>query len=107
MGTRVMIHGDQVMMLYDRQHAATYLRRMAAVAPEAAFALDAAAALYDQVVAEAESVWLWGHSMGPEVHGPLARPDVRWEIARHVRAAREKEARAVEQVERALAALQG
>ena len=49
MGVRVMIYGDQCVMLEERREAARFLRRMKAVAPEAAAHLEDAAALYDQV----------------------------------------------------------
>lgn len=104
LGTRAMVHGDQTTMLMERSHAARYLRSMVDVAPEAAEHLEAAAALYDQV-AETPGVWLWGHSMGPEVGQALVEGSVRRGIAAQIRAVGEKEARAVEQVERALAAL--
>ncbi len=104
LSTRVMVHGDQTMMLMERAHAAAYLRSMVEVAPEAAECLKAAADLYAEV-AETPGIWLWGHSMGVQVQQALADAATRRGIAAQIRAAREKEARAVEQVEKALKAM--
>ncbi len=105
MATRVMVHADQATMLYERRSAARYLRGMAAIAPEAAASLAAAAALYDETADELSGAWPWGDSMGTEVGRDLAVPSIRRDIARHVRVAKAKETRAVEHLERALAAL--
>lgn len=104
LSTRVMVHGDQTVMLEERRNAARYLHSVAQVAPEAAEHLNAAAALYVEV-AETPGIWLWGHNMGPEVQRALTDPRMRRGIARQIRVAREKEARAVEHLEKALAAL--
>ncbi len=105
LGVRTMVHGDQATMLEERRSAAKYLRGMAAVAPEVADELGAAATFYDETAGEMAGIWLWGESMGPEVGRGLADPAKRHGIAAHVRAAREKEVRAVEQLEKALAKL--
>ncbi len=105
LGTRVMVHGDQTVMLDERRSAAGYLRGMAGIAPEAAAHLESAAALYDQAAEQGAKVWLWGHEMGPEVGQALADPATRRGIARAIRAAGEIESRAVESLEKALAQL--
>lgn len=103
LATRVMVHGDQTVMLGERRHAAAYLRSMAPVAPEAAGALAAAAAMYDAVAAYEDRVWHWGASMGPEVGVALANSITRRQIAQAIRQAGAEEARAVAELERALA----
>ncbi len=105
LATRVMVHGDQAMMLDERHNAAGYLRSMAKVAPEAGEHLKAAAALYDQVADHMPAIWLWGHSMGPEVGQAMVDRATRVGIARGIRAAGEVEARGVEALEKALAIL--
>jgi hypothetical protein len=105
--TRVMVHGDQAMMLEDRRSAARYLRGMVEKAPEAAEDLNAAAGLYDQVVDQMGGLWLWGSNMGPEVGQALVDRETRCGISRHIRAARDFEARAVQRVEKALKTLNG
>ena len=104
LGLRAVLHGDQTVMLEERRNAARYLRSMVEVAPEAAGYLKAAAALYDEVP-NTPGIWLWGCNIGPEVGQALADAETRKGIAAQIRAAREKEAAAVEQVEKALAAL--
>ncbi len=105
LATRVMVHGDQAVMLEERRNAAAYLRSMVEVAPEAAESLTAAAACYDQVVDLMPVVWLWGGNMGPEVGQALVDRQTRQGIAKAIRAAGEKEAQAVGHLEKALAAL--
>ena len=105
LGTRIMVHGDQCTMLYERRHAAAYLRKMMAVAPEAAVPLTAAAALYDAASALGEKLWPWGYDMGPEAQQGLAVAATRRELAGHIRAAGAKEAEAVEHLEAALTRL--
>ncbi len=107
LGVRVMVHGDQTVMLDERRNAARYLRSMVEVAPEAGDHLNAAATLYDQVADQVGRVWLWGHSMGPEVGQALVDPNIRKGIAQGIRTAREKEARAVAYLAQALATLKG
>lgn len=102
LGTRVMVHGDQAVMLYERANAAGYLRSMVEAAPEAAAELKAAAALYDEVVKLGPKVWPWGHDMGPATQQALADPKARREIAQAVRRAGGIETRAVEHLEKAL-----
>jgi len=108
LGTRTMVHGDQCVMLEERHSAAKYLRLMVgAITPgdaarEALDELEAAAALYDEVADLGGSIWLWGSDMTPEVGKALADAETRREIARHVRLARETEAKAVEHLEAAV-----
>jgi hypothetical protein len=101
---RVMVHGDQCVMLEERRDAAKFLRRMAQVAPEVAEELNAAAARYDQVADQGGKTWPWGEryaDVGPDLADPAARRT----LAAAVRTAREKEAEAVGHLERALAKL--
>jgi hypothetical protein len=106
LGTRVMVHGDQTVMLEERHSAARYLRQMAKNVPAAAAEhLNAAAALYDQVADRVSDVWLWGASMGQDAQQGLADPQNRRAFAGHLRAAKAQEAQAVEHLERALAEL--
>ncbi|MFB3820358.1 MAG: hypothetical protein ACE147_22095, partial [Candidatus Methylomirabilales bacterium] len=104
---RVMVHGDQCTMLWERTYGASYLRGAAAAAPEAAEALNAAAELYTQVAGRGTAVWPWGHSRGPDTQRGLADRATRREIARQVRLAAQEEARAVGHLEKALALLKG
>ncbi len=102
LATRVMVHGDQAVMLEERTNAARYLRQAAALLPEASEALESAAAHYERVAGEMSGIWLWGADMGPRVAHALISPATRRGIARRIRLARDSEARAVEQLERAL-----
>ncbi len=104
-GARVMIHGDQYVMVEERHEAARFLRRMKAVAPQAADHLEAAAALYNQVGDSVTLLWPWPIDPGAGVMQALADARTRRALARHVRAARDKEAEAVAHLERALAEL--
>jgi hypothetical protein len=104
--TRVMVYGDQVTMLYERHAAANYLRKMAAVADEAAGPLNAAATCYDAVADLSSPLWRWGHSDQGEVRRALLDPALRRELAGFIRSAKAWEAQAVEHLERALATLQ-
>ena len=107
MATRVMVHGDQATMLEERKNAARYLRRGIPLLPDAAEALKAAAAHYEGAAGEMGGIWLWGSDMGPRVAHALANSVTRREIARRIRLARDAEARAVEQLERALGDAKG
>jgi hypothetical protein len=107
LGTRIMVHGDQCVMLEERRNAAGFLRMMKPAAPEAADQLDAAAALYDRVANLGSRVWLWGYDMGPEAAKGLAEPAARLEIARAVREAGALEEQAAEALEGALTVLEG
>ena len=105
---RVMIHGDQSTMLYERCSAARYLRKMAEAVPEAAEPLTAAAALYDAVSAPgADKLWPWGYlaPSDPKAQQGIANAATRREMAGYIRAAKAKEAEAVGHLERALEAL--
>ncbi len=105
LGTRVMVHGDQTVMLEERHSTARYLRQMSRASPGVAEHLNAAAALYDQVADRVSNVWLWGASMGQDAQQGLADPQNRRAFAGHLRAAKAQEAQAVEHLERALAGL--
>jgi hypothetical protein len=105
---RVMIHGDQSTMLYERCSAARYLRRMAEAVPEVAEPLTAAAALYDAASAPgADKLWPPGYlaSGDPKAQQWIAHAATRRELAGHIRAARAREAEAVVHLDRALAEL--
>jgi hypothetical protein len=103
---RVMIHGDQSTMLYERCSAAGYLRKMAEVVTEAAGPLTAAAALYDAASAPgADKLWPWGY-LGPDdpkAQQGIANTATRREMAGYIREAQAKEAEAVEYLDAALA----
>jgi len=101
LGVRVMVHGDQTVMLHDRRPGAAYLRSMTDVAPGAADELLTAASLYDQV-ADTPGIWMWGHEMGEDVQDALAGRETRLGIAAQIRRAGETEAQAVAHVEAAL-----
>ena len=103
LGTRVMVHGDQCTMLYERHSAAKYLRAMAEAAPEATEALNAAATNYDTISAMVNKLWPWGHDMGPKAQQGIASAATRREIAGYIRAVRAKETEAVEHLEATLA----
>lgn len=105
LGTRVMVYGDQLTMLEERRSAAAYLRRMAPTAPGAVEPLQAAAALYQAAADQGAGMWPWGYSMGEDAQQGLADREARRTFAAQVRLARDKEGRAVAQLERALAAL--
>jgi len=104
LGWRVIIHGDQTVMLHDRRPGAAYLRSVADVGTEAAGEITAAAALYEQV-ADTEGIWMWGHEMGEDVQDALADRATRLGIAAQIRRAGELEAEAVAHVEAALGLL--
>ena len=105
MGVRVMIHGDQCVMLEERHEAARFLRRMQAVAPGAAAHLEDAAVLYDEVGDLVTPLWPWPIDPAAGAMQALADPRMRRELAGHVRAARDREAEAVAHLEQALADL--
>jgi hypothetical protein len=104
LATRVMVHGDQCCMLDDRRGAVGFLRQMAKEAPAAKADLLAAADLYEQAVGA--KTWPWGHEMGPAAQAGLADPQTRRTIAAEVRKARDAEAKAVELLEKAVAAME-
>lgn len=105
MGIRVMIYGDQCVMLEERHEAARFLRRMKAVAPQAAAHLENAAALYDAVGDMVTPLWPWPIDPGAGAMQALAEARTRRELAGYIRAAKVKEAQAVAHLERALAEL--
>jgi hypothetical protein len=92
------------MMLEERRSAAHFLRTMTSVAPEVSTPLQAAADLYDRVADEGKYVWPWTFDM-VQAKQFIADPAIRQDVARHVLAAGEIEAKAVEQLEKALATL--
>ena len=102
---RCMVYSDQVVMLKERQSAARYLRQMVRTAPEVAGHLNAAAAFYDQAGGLASTLWPWGGTTHHAAQQGLTDEEMRRELAGHVRAARAKEAQAVEHLEHALAEL--
>lgn len=104
MDTRHTVQTDQAVMTEERGNAARFLRMMTDAAPEAAEHLRAAAHLYEQVGQGAGPVYPWGKDWA---RPDLADPAVRREIAQHIRAAAEKETKAVEQLEAALKVLTG
>ena len=106
LATRVMIHGDQCVMLEERRDAAKFLRRMAKVAPEAAKELEAAAALYDAAADQGSVLWPWSMDLGMQVGDKLADPETRHAMAKAVRLAQQKEAGAVLHLEAAYKLLQ-
>jgi hypothetical protein len=105
MGIRVMVYGDQCVMLEERHEAARFLRRMKAAAPQAATHLEDAAALYDDAGDRVTPLWPWPIDPGAGAMQALSDACTRRELAGHVRAARTKEAQAVEHLQRALAEL--
>lgn len=107
LSTRLMVHGDQCVMLMERSSAAKYLRDMAHLGPEASDDLKAAADLYDAVSAECGKAWPWKSCdyNDQEVQKGLADPATRRDIARHIRIATDRETQAVEHLGHALAAL--
>ena len=105
MGTRVMIYGDQCVMVEERREAARFLRRMKAAVPQAATHLERAAALYDEVGDWVTPLWPWPIDPGAGAMQALADARTRRELAGHIRAARGKEAQAVEHLELALTVL--
>ena len=105
MGIRIMIYGDQCVMLDERHEGARFLRRMKAAAPEAASHLEDAAALYDEVGDRVTPLWPWPIDPHAGAMQALADARIRRELAGHVRAAKAKEAQAVEHLERALTEL--
>ena len=105
-------HGDALdgvrrsgLMVWERQTAARYLRRMAAIAPQAAGHLNAAAECYEKVGNLSEPLWPWGHTMPGGAKKALVDATVRRTMAAHVRSAKAAETQAVEHLEQALAAL--
>jgi len=102
---RRMVHGDQCIMLEERREAAKYLRRMAKVAPEVADDLTAAATLYDQTADQGGKLWPWRPDADADANRGLADPATRRDMAHAVRIAKERETRAVEQLEAAYAKL--
>jgi hypothetical protein len=106
MEQRAMVYGDQTTMLWERHEVAVFLRKAALSSAAAAEPLNAAAALYDQVSAAISAVWLWGFSSNNDAIPGLKDAAVRRQLAKAVRAARDKEIQAVAQLEKALSLLQ-
>ena len=105
LGVRVMVHGDQAVMLTERTNAAGFLRQAAGVLSEAAAPLQAAAELYGQAGDCVGRVWPFDHSMGPVTQQQLAQPSARREAAQAVREAGKLETTAVTHLQQALAIL--
>jgi hypothetical protein len=105
LGTRIMIHGDQCVMVEERHEAARFLRRMKGAVPQAADHLEDAAALYDQVGDQVTPLWPWPIDPGAGAMQALADAHTRRTLAGHVRAARDTEAKAVEHLDAALVLL--
>lgn len=106
LATRLMVHGDQCVMLGDRASAAAYLRNSAKLAPNAADDLLAAADLYAKVAGMMDGVWPWGDpDMGPERARAFADRDTRLKLAKVVREARNYEEKAVERLEKAVSTI--
>lgn len=104
--TRAMVYIDQLDMLCERAHAAAFLRSMVETAPEVADDLRGAADLY----AEVGSVsglrpWSCNDFNSEEVQQGLCGGTFRRDAARRVREAAKTETRAVEHLEKAVAAL--
>jgi hypothetical protein len=102
---RAMVHCDQCAMLYERHQAASYLRKMAHVVPEATAALHTAAALYDQAADQEPMLWRWPNWMAPEALQGMADVNSRRIFARAIRAAQAAEAQAVGFLEQALSTM--
>lgn len=105
LGTRIMVYGDQCVMLEERRHAARFLRRVKTVIPQAAEHLEKAAVLYDQVGDLITPLWPWPIDPGAGAMQALADAATRRKLAGHVREARAKEALAVEHLAQALQVL--
>jgi hypothetical protein len=103
--TRAMVHCDQCAMLHERGSAANFLRQMAMAVPEAAERLSAAAVRYEDTAACGAGLWRWGHWADATTQQEFAQADSRHKMAAVVRQARDKEALAVAELERALADL--
>jgi hypothetical protein len=102
--TRLMVHGDQAVMLEERRNAAGYLRKMIPAAPEAAEPLEAAAALYAEVGDLVSKVYPWA-PWHEAAFTALPDPKLRRELAGFVRQAKEKETLAVAYLQSALGCL--
>ena len=102
METRAMVHGDQAVMLHERNEAASFLRRMSEHAGPAADDLLAAADLYSQAAKAHYWPWKAQHWMAPEVAQGLQDRATRREIAAGVRRAGQFEGQAVGRLESAL-----
>lgn len=102
LGLRLMVHGDQCVMLWEREEADRFLRRAAEALPEAAGPLLTAAALYAQVKEISPRAWPWGDAMDAATARRLADPAARRAIAAAIREAALLETQAVEHLEEAL-----
>jgi len=107
MAVRVMVYGDQCLMLEARHEAARFLRRMKGVAPPRAAAyMEEAALLCDQVGDLGAPLWPWPIDPTAGAMQALVDPGTRRGLAALVRAARDKEVEAVAYLERALEVLE-
>ncbi len=106
MELRLMVHGDQCTMLWERFNAAAYLRKSLDLAPEAKSELTAASELFDRTAKQGEGLWPWSCDMSdPKALAGLAESNVRRPMAARVRELARLEEQAVEQLEKALAAM--
>lgn len=105
MGTRSMVQGDQCVMLVERHSAAGFLRAMAAEVPEVSEPLEEAARLYDEAADLVAQLWPWNEGPGPAASRGLVDAETRRQMAELVRAARGREAEAVDLLEQAIGIL--
>jgi hypothetical protein len=105
LSVRLMIHGDQSVMLEERGSAAAFLRQAASSLPEVAGELRTAAGLFDRVKDSMVLIWPWDSWMGEQNQAALAEPGTRHTIARAVREAGKLEAEAVAGIQEALGAM--
>lgn len=105
LSVRAMIHGDQCVMLAEREQAASYLRQAAAQAMEVAVLLEAAADAYAAARETLSRIWLWGMPDEPATRAGLRDRATRTAIAAAIREAGGHEAEAVRQLREALRTL--
>jgi len=106
MSTRCMVHCDQCVMLHERLSAAAYLRLMGPEVPEVMDHLEAAAGHYEDAAACGKGLWRWASWDDPATQRAFADREFRVQAAKSIRAARDHEALAVEDLEQALAELE-
>jgi hypothetical protein len=110
LSTRVMVHGDQCTMSYERHNAAGFLRRMTETVPDlpqdCCSHLQSAAELYD-ADDRMSVLWPWGDDMGEDAQQGIAQVQVRRAMAAAIRDVGAREAHAVSHLQAALAALKG
>jgi hypothetical protein len=105
MGVRAMVYGDQAVMVEERHHAASFLRKAADEVNQAsgetgfADALRKAAGFYDQA-GELRSIWPWGGVVAEAIPS-LSDPIQRRELATAIRNASNHEKAAVAELVKA------